>query len=75
MINEFGRAYQERFDQLDKLYTDLQTNLPVAERKVEVIRKTLVDSRSFFTISASLINSGRSNTAIKVPGLLRVSIG
>lgn len=39
-----------------------------------MIRKELIDYRSFFTVSVSLINSGRTNTAIKVLGLLRVSI-
>lgn len=68
-------AYQKRLDDLEKRYIDIQTNLPLAERKVELLRTSLVDNRSFFTVSASLINSGRSNTAIKVPALLRVSIG
>jgi hypothetical protein len=60
---------------LEKRYTDLHGNLPVAERKLETIKKDLLDNRSFFTVSVSLINSGRTNTAIKVPALLRVSIG
>jgi hypothetical protein len=75
VLDTFRRAYQARLDEVEKLYAQLQTTLPTAERKVEILRKELIDSRSFFTVSASLINSGRSNTAIKVPGLLRVSIG
>lgn len=71
----FKDAYQQRLDDLEKRYVELQTNLPIAERKVETLRNELLDYRSYFTVSASLINSGRSNTAIKVPALLRVSIG
>jgi hypothetical protein len=74
-LQQFVNAYQQRLDDLEKQYADYQTGLPAAERKLEQIRKSLLDSRSFFTVSASLINSGRSNTAIKVPALLRVSIG
>lgn len=68
-------AYQKRLESLEKRYGDLQSNLPALERKIETLKNNLVDNRSFFTVSASLINSGRSNTAIKVPALLRVSIG
>jgi hypothetical protein len=75
MIQQFSMAYKERLEELEKTYAELQTSLPSAERRVEILRKDLIDSRSFFTISASLINSGRSNTAVKVPALLRVSIG
>ncbi len=74
-LEEFQKIYQNRQDEFEKRYTDLQAKLPSAERKVELIRRELTDTRSFFTVSASLINSGRSNTAVKVPALLRVSIG
>lgn len=75
MIDSFRDAYQKRLDGLEKRYAELQSNLPAMERKIEILKKELVDNRSFFTVSASLINSGRTNTAIKVPALLRVSIG
>lgn len=68
-------AYQKRSDDIEKRYADLQTNIPAAERKIEQLRNELINNKSIFTVSASLINSGRSNTAIKVPALLRVSIG
>ena len=68
-------AYQKRLIELEKRYSELQSNLPVAERKIEQLRNELINNKSIFTVSASLINSGRSNTAIKVPALLRVSIG
>lgn len=67
-LEAFREAYQKRVQELEKRYADLQANLPSAERKLELLRKDLIDNRSFFTVSASLINSGRSNTAIKVPG-------
>jgi len=74
-LEEIRDSYQKRLDELEKRYADIQTNIPTAERKIEQLRNELINNRSIFTISASLINSGRSNTAIKVPGLLRVSIG
>jgi hypothetical protein len=74
-LEEFRNVYQKRLEEFEKRYADLQANLPAAVRKMELIRKELIDTRSFFTVSASLINSGRFNTAIKVPALLRVSIG
>ena len=75
VLENFRRVYRERLEDSEKLYAELQATIPTAERRVDVLRKELIDRRSFFTVSASLINSGRSNTAIKVPALLRVSIG
>lgn len=74
-LNALRDRYQKRLERLEKRYAELQSSLPTAERKLEILRTELVDNRSFFTVSASLINSGRTNTAIKVPALLRVSIG
>lgn len=68
-------VYQKRLEALEKQYADLQSNLPALERRVELLKNDLVNNRSYFTVSVSLINSGRSNSAIKVPALLRVSIG
>lgn len=75
VIDSLVKAYQDRLVRSEKEYTDLQVNLPIAERRIEVAKKDLVANKSLFTVSVSLINSGRSNTAIKAPGLLRVSIG
>ncbi|MDG4603138.1 MAG: hypothetical protein P9C48_12475 [Defluviicoccus sp.] len=74
-LNALRDRYHKRLERLEKRYAELQGSLPVAERKLELLKAELVDSRSFFTVSASLINSGRTNTAIKVPALFRVSIG
>ena len=74
-LNALRDRYQKRLERLEKRYTELQSSLPIAERKLELLKAELVDNRSFFTVSASLINSGRTNTAIKVPALLRVWIG
>jgi serine/threonine protein kinase len=74
-LEEFRHVYQKRLEDLEKRNADYQTNIPPAERRTEQLRNELINNRSIFTVSASLINSGRSNTAIKVPGLLRVSIG
>ena len=68
-------AYQKRLEAPEKRYADLQSNLPAVERRIERLKSDLVNNRSYFTVSASLINSGRTNSAIKVPALLRVSIG
>jgi len=75
VLKEVIAQYQKRLESAEKRFAELQANLPAAERKAELLRKELIDNRSFFTISASLVNSGRTNTAIKAPGLLRVSIG
>lgn len=74
-LQMFKGVYSQRLSDLEKMFSNLQSNLPTAERKLELLRKDLINNRSFFTVSASLINSGRTNTAIKVPALLRVSIG
>jgi len=74
-LEELKKAYEDRLSTLEKSYADLQSNLPAIERRLEFLKRELVDNRSYFTVSASLINSGRANTAIKVPSLLRVSIG
>ncbi len=75
MHRDFIQVYQSRLDKAEKDYADLQINLPTAERKVESLTSDLVRKNSLFTVSVSLINSGKSNTAIKVPALLRVLIG
>lgn len=75
MIKEFIEAYKSRLEDVEKSLVEIQSGLPAAERKIDQIRRDLVNSRSFFTVSASLVNSGRANTAIKIPALLRVSIG
>lgn len=69
------KSYEERLQQSEKRYAELQTGLPLAERKLEQLRAELIGNRSYFTVSLSLINSGRTNTAIKVPALLRIFIG
>lgn len=74
-IEDLRGAYRRRLETSEKRLAELQSHLPTAERKIEVLKKELIDNRSFFTVSASLVNSGRTNTAIKVPSLLRVSIG
>lgn len=74
-LEAFKENYAQRLAEFEKAFSNLQSNLPTAERKLEVLRRDLINNRSFFTVSASLINSGRTNTAIKVPALLRVSIG
>lgn len=75
VLQELRNAYQKRLEGVEKRLADLQANLPAAERKVETLKHDLLGNRSFFTVSASLVNSGRTNTAIKAPALLRVSIG
>jgi hypothetical protein len=74
-IKALIESYTKRQEIIEKRHAELHANLPAAERKVEQLRAEQIDNRSYFTLSASLINSGRTNTAIKVPALLRVSIG
>ena len=74
-LEDFRDVYKKRVEEVEKRYSDLQTGIPGAERKVEQLKNELIDNRSVFIVSISLINSGRSNTAIKIPALMRVSIG
>ncbi|WIW89010.1 hypothetical protein K3M67_03245 [Sphingobium sp. V4] len=75
VASDLIKAYEKRLETAEKSYADLQTNLPIAERRIEIVQQELIRKNSLFTVSASLINSGRTNTAIKVPALLRVLIG
>lgn len=75
VIDALTKTYQDRLDETEKDQVALQAAFPVAERRIELAKQDLLANRSLFTVSVSLINSGRSNTAIKAPGLLRVSIG
>lgn len=70
-----NKAYQERLNSLETRYTDLQAALPAIERKIEAIKENLINNNSYFEISVTLINSGRLNTSVKRPALLRVYIG
>jgi hypothetical protein len=49
-------------------------NMQDAKETIDKIKKDLVENRSKFFISVSLVNSGRLNTSIKVPAILRVYI-
>jgi len=71
----FLQNFCERLVESERRYAEFQTGIPVAERKIQLLRQQLLANRSYFTVSTFLINSGRSNTAVKVPGLLRVYIG
>lgn len=75
VLQALTRAYQKQLEGTEKEYAELQAKVPLAERKLEIVKQDLINNRSLFTVSVSLINSGRSNTAIKVPSLLRVLIG
>jgi uncharacterized membrane protein YeaQ/YmgE (transglycosylase-associated protein family) len=74
-LKEFQQSYDERYTTIKEKYDELQSTIPEIERKVGQIRNELIENRSFFEISATLINSGRLNTSIKKPALFRVYIG
>ncbi|EGR1860765.1 hypothetical protein D3O62_18695 [Vibrio cholerae] len=75
IINQFIEQYNKKLNHVEERYTELQTNLPASERKVETLIDELKRSKSFFRVSAVLTNSGKSSISIKRPALLRVYIG
>ena len=75
IIGEFRSKYVSRYEQTETRYKELQSNLPLIERKIETLANDLVQKNSFFTLSTVLINSGRASTSIKKPALLRIYIG
>jgi hypothetical protein len=74
-LKELQQSYEERYAATKEKYDELQSTIPEIERKVAQIRSELIENRSYFDISATLINSGRLNTSIKKPALFRVYIG
>jgi|GEM_PF-2359800 len=64
----------ERFNQTQRSIQSSNFSIQEAEETIKKIEKDLTDNRSKFSISVSLVNSGRLNTAIKVPAVLRVYI-
>jgi hypothetical protein len=73
--NRLASHYKDRLDAKEQRHKNLQANLQAAERRVASMKNQLEDDAAFFIVSVSLSNSGRSNSAIKVPTLLRVAIG
>lgn len=74
-LNEFKKHFEDNLAEVKEKYDELQTSIPEMERKYQQIKSDLIANRSFFEISATLINSGRLNTSIKRPALFRVYIG
>ncbi len=74
-LDEFKKHFEENFNEAKEKYDELQSSIPSIERKVQQIKTDLIENRSYFEISATLINSGRLNTSIKKPALFRVYIG
>lgn len=78
IISEFKEKYKDDLDGLSKRYLELQSgaaSIGVMKGKIEQIKRDLINNRSYFTVSVSLFNSGRLNTSIKAPAILRVYIG
>lgn len=74
-LSLFKDHFAERLSEAQEKYEELQSSIPSMERKVNQIKLDLVENKSYFEISATLINSGRLNTSIKRPALFRVYIG
>ncbi len=78
ILSEFREKYKNDYEALNKRYLELQSgaaSLAIMRNKIEQIKRDLTNNRSYFTISVSLFNSGRLNTSIKAPAILRVYIG
>nr|WP_298164811.1 hypothetical protein [uncultured Pseudomonas sp.] len=74
-LDEFKKHFVENLNEVKEKHDELQSSIPSIERKAQQIKTDLIENRSYFEISATLINSGRLNTSIKRPALFRVYIG
>ena len=74
-IEHFKAEYRKRLDDSQKRYTELQTQLPLTERRIAELKQDLDDRKGYFQITAILNNSGRKSISIRQLGLLRVYIG
>lgn len=74
-VEHFRKEYSKRYDTLQKRYTELQTQLPTAERRIDELKRDLEDKKGFFQITAVLNNAGRKSVSIRQLALLRVYIG
>lgn len=74
-LAEFKKHFEENLNEVKEKHDELQSSIPSIERKVQQIKTDLIENKSYFEISATLINSGRLNTSIKRPALFRVYIG
>jgi hypothetical protein len=75
LIKAFMERFEEEVTKLEQEFSEIQSNLPAAERLMDSIRKDFLERRSFFIVTAALTNSGNSSTSVKKPALFRVYIG
>ena len=75
IYKQFCEKYKRQYEDIEKRFNLLNSNMPAIERKFEQIRADVLAQRSFFSISTTLMNSGRLNTSVRKPALLRVYIG
>lgn len=74
-LDEIIRGYEDKLKKLEEKYSDIAENFQPAKNTLYQIQRDLLESRSYFVVLASLINSGRYSTAIRAPALLRIYIG
>lgn len=74
-VDHFKTEYRKRLEDSQKRYSELQTQLPVAERRLTELKQELEDRKGYFQITAILNNSGRKSVSVRQLGLLRVYIG
>ena len=71
----FQKAYRERADEIQKRYSELQSQLPLAERRLEEMKRDLETKKGYFQLTAIINNTGRKSISIRQLGLLRIYIG
>jgi hypothetical protein len=74
-VEHFKSEFRKRLEESQKRYTDLQTQIPIAERRLAELKQDLEDRKGYFQITAVLNNSGRKSVSVRQLGLLRVYIG
>jgi hypothetical protein len=75
MRQQYQKHFEKRVSALKSKQADLHSSLPEAKRKIEELKTKFVREKSLFSITAALVNSGKSTVSIKRPTLLRVYIG
>jgi hypothetical protein len=74
-VAHYQTAYRERVEQIQKRYSELQSQLPLAERRLEEMKRDLETKKGYFQLTAILNNTGRKSISIRQIALLRIYIG
>ena len=75
IIGQFSSGYMGEHNHVQTLFNNLKTQLPRIRQSIDSLVSDLERNKSYFKVTAVIINSGRSSMSIKEQGLMRVYIG